>query len=72
MGFSRREYWSGFHSLLQGPPNPRIEPGKFFTPELPGKPSNPIYSRENSNEIPERVPHTAQSGTTAEGLCGWK
>ena len=28
MGFSRQEYWSGFHFLLQGNlPDPGIEPG---------------------------------------------
>ena len=48
MGFSRQEYWSGLHFLLQGIfPNPGIEStslvspalaGRFFTTEPPGEP----------------------------------
>jgi hypothetical protein len=45
MGFSRREYWSGFLFPPPGDfPNPETEPmspalvGRFFTTEPPGKP----------------------------------
>ena len=44
MGFSRQEYWSGCHALLQGIFNPGIEPrspalqADSLPPELPGKP----------------------------------
>ena len=48
MGFSRQEYWSGLHFLLQGFfPNPGIKStslvspalaGRFFTTEPPGEP----------------------------------
>ena len=46
MGFPRQEYWSELPFLSPGDlPNPGIEPsspalaGRFFTTELPGKPS---------------------------------
>ena len=47
MGFSRQEYWSGYHFLLQGIfPPPGIEPEspalevESLTSEPPGKPVN--------------------------------
>ena len=47
MGFFRRESWSGCHALLQGLPDPEVEPcvscvsciaGRFFTTDPSGKP----------------------------------
>ena len=52
MGFSRQEYWRGFHALLQlNLPDPGIEPmslaspaltGRFLTPVPPGKPGEAL------------------------------
>ena len=54
MGFSRQEYWSGCHALLQGiflihgssqpmsPPSPPLA-GEFFTIEPPGRPQVFVY-----------------------------
>ena len=46
MGFSRKEYWSGFPFLPPGDlPDLGIKPvspalaGRFFTTEMPGKPN---------------------------------
>ena len=38
MGFSRQEYWSGLHALLQGNlPYPGIEPASLESPALAGR-----------------------------------
>ena len=36
-GFSRQEYWSGFHALLQGIFLPGIEPASLASPALAGR-----------------------------------
>ena len=59
MGFSRQEYWSGCHALLQGIFNPGIEPrspalqADSLPPELPGKPCLRPYNLSNYMPPPE-------------------
>ena len=59
MEFSRQEYCSGCHFLLQGDlPDPKIKPmspalpGGFFTPELPGKLPQPLNLSINTFGCP--------------------
>ena len=65
MGFSRQEYWSGLHALLQGifPPRDRTcvssiscFAGGFFAMEPPGKPEVAHYL--SLNPVAQRVPDT--------------
>ena len=65
MGFSRQEYWSGLHALLQGIFLPRDRTcvssiscfaGGFFTTEPPGKPE--VAHHLSLNPVAQRMPNT--------------
>ena len=58
MRFPRQDYWSGLPFPSPGDlPSPEIEPtspaleGRFFTPELPGKPTIEYNLAIKKNEI---------------------